>query len=65
MKPQQALRCFERAGVRIETQRGKGGHVMLRFEDRFTFLTTASKDLGPIYLRKVCKALGLRYEDVF
>ncbi len=65
MNSQQAIRCFERAGVRIDAQRGKGGHVMLRFGDRFTFLTTASKDLGPIYLRKVCKALGLRYEDVF
>lgn len=38
---------------------------MLRYGDRFTFLTTASKDLGPVYLRKVCKALGLHYEDVF
>lgn len=65
MKPREALRRFRRAGVAVEPGRGKGGHVMLRYGDRFTFLTTASKDLGPVYLRKVCKALGLHYEDVF
>jgi hypothetical protein len=65
MNPQQALRKLQQAGVTVDLKRGKGGHAMLRVGERFTYLTTASKDLGPVYLRKVCKALGLRYEDVF
>ena len=65
MKSKDAIRRFKKAGVTVSTGRGKGGDVMLFHGDRFTTLTTSTKDLGPVYLRKVCKSLAIKYEDVF
>ena len=54
------MRRLRRAGVRIDTKRGKGGHVRLSYRGRSTVLPVhGDTDLPPELLRRVCKQLGI------
>lgn len=60
MKGRQLVRRLEAAGVEIIETRGKGGHVVARYAGRQTTIPThGSRDLGPNFIRLICKQLGL------
>lgn len=60
VKPRQVLRRLRRAGVEVDTKRGKGGHYLLTYRDRRTTLPVhGDTDLGPNFVRRICKQLGI------
>lgn len=60
MKGRQLIRRLEAAGVEIIESRGKGGHVIARYgRQQATVPTHGSRDLGPNFVRLICKQLGL------
>ena len=65
MKGRQFIRKLRRAGVEVDTKRGKGGHVRLTYRDRSTVLPVhGDTDLAPEFLRRVCKQLGIDWRKV-
>ena len=65
MKGKQFLRKLRKAGVEIIEKRGKGSHVYARYRGRrSTILMHGNRDLGPNYLKDVCKQLGLDPKEV-
>ena len=60
MKGRQLIRRLKAAGVEIVESRGKGGHVVARYGDRQTTVPIqGSRDIGPDFIRDLCKQLGL------
>jgi mRNA interferase HicA len=56
----QLIRRLRAARVEIIKSRGKGGHVIARYHGRqTTVLIHGSRDLGPDFVRGLCKQLGL------
>jgi predicted RNA binding protein YcfA (HicA-like mRNA interferase family) len=65
MKGRQLIKKLQALGVKIETGRGKGGHVQARFNGRKTVIKThGGKDLSKNYVNLVCKQLGINQEDL-
>ena len=65
MKGKQFIRKLRKAGVAIEERRGKGGHVLARYRGKQTTIPVhGDTDLGPIFLRQICRQLGLDPKDV-
>jgi predicted RNA binding protein YcfA (HicA-like mRNA interferase family) len=65
MKPKQAMRKFRQAGVEVEPGRGKGGHYMIRYEGKWaTFPVHGDRDIGPDFIKKLCRQLGLDWRKV-
>ena len=65
MKGRQFIRKLRKAGVHIDTKRGKGGHVRLVHEGRSTVLLVhGDTDLAPEFLRRICKQLGIGWRKV-
>ena len=60
MKGRQLIRRLKAAGVEIIVSRGKGGHVVARHGGRQTTVPIhGSRDIGPEFIRDLCKQLGL------
>ena len=60
MKGRQLIRRLKVAGVEIIESRGKGGHVVARHRGRQTTVPIhGSRDIGPDFIRDLCKQLGL------
>jgi mRNA interferase HicA len=60
MKGRQLIRRLEAAGVEIVRSRGKGGHVIARYQGHQTTVPVhGDRDLGPNFIRDLCKQLGL------
>jgi predicted RNA binding protein YcfA (HicA-like mRNA interferase family) len=60
MKGRQLIRRLKAAGVEIIESRGKGGHVIARYRSRQTTVPThGNRDIGPGFIRELCKQLGL------
>jgi predicted RNA binding protein YcfA (HicA-like mRNA interferase family) len=60
MKGRQLIRRLKSAGVEIIKSRGKGGHVVARYRGRQTTVPIhGDRDLGPDFIREICKQLGL------
>ena len=60
MKGRQLIRRLRAAGVEIIRSRGKGGHVVARYRGRQTTVPSHSdRDIGPEFIREICKQLGL------
>ncbi len=60
MKGRQLIRRLKAAGVEIIECRGKGGHVIARYRGRQTTVPVhGSRDIGPDFIRKLCRQLGL------
>lgn len=60
MKGRQLIRRLKAAGVEIIKSRGKGGHVIARHRGRQTTVPIhGSRDLGPDFIREICKQLDL------
>ena len=65
MKGRQFVRKLRKAGVDIDTKRGKGGHVRLTFRSRSTVLPMhGDTDLAPEFLRRICKQLGIDWRRI-
>jgi len=65
MKAKQFLRRLREAGAEIDESRGKGGHVLVRFRGRWTTVPVhGAVDLGPDFLRRICKQLGMDPKQV-
>lgn len=65
VKGKQFVKKLKRAGCEVNEKRGKGGHVIVSHGERWTTVPIhGDADLGPDFLRKICKQLGLQPEDV-
>ena len=65
MKGRQFIRKLRRAGVEIDTKRGKGGHVRGAYRGRATVVPAhGDTDLAPEFLRRICKQLGIGWRNV-
>lgn len=60
MKARELLRRLAALGAVIEKARGKGGHQLVRYKGRKAPVSThGSIDLGPEYIKMLCKQLGI------
>jgi mRNA interferase HicA len=65
MKGRQLIRRLKAAGVEIEERRGKGGHYYARYRGRQTAIPVhGDTDLGPAFIRRICKQLGLDPNEI-
>ena len=64
MTSNELLRLLRRAGARVVSDRGKGGHVMVVLGGRTTFLPTGSGDVRPGTLRAILRDLGVSLDDL-
>ena len=64
MSSSELLRLLRRAGARIVTDRGKGGHVMVLLAGRKTFVPTGSGELRPGTLRAIPRDLAVSLDDL-
>jgi predicted RNA binding protein YcfA (HicA-like mRNA interferase family) len=65
MKAKQFVQKLERVGVEIDRKRGKGGHVLARYQGRWTTVPMhGSADLGPDFIKRICRQLGLNPKEV-
>ena len=49
--------------VLVDTERGKGSHVLLYYGDRVTVVKDLRKELGPGLLASMIRQLGLQRSD--
>ncbi|MFZ2316082.1 MAG: type II toxin-antitoxin system HicA family toxin [Gammaproteobacteria bacterium] len=65
MKVKQFIQKLRRIGVEIIDGRGKGGHVLAKYNGKQTTIPThGDADMGNIFLKKICKQLGIKFEDL-
>lgn len=65
MKTKQFIQKLRRAGVEIVDGRGKGGHVLAKYKEKQTTIPIhGDADMGNIFLKKICKQLGIAFEDI-
>lgn len=65
MKVKQFIQKLRRAGVEIIERRGKGGHVLAKHDGKqATIPVHGDADMGNIFLKKICKQLGIAFEDI-
>ena len=64
MTSRELLRRLRRLGVEIVSDRGKGGHVMVRREGRIIYVPTGSGEIASGTLAGILKALELRKEQL-
>ena len=60
VKGRELIRKLRRAGVEVIERRGRGGHYLARTRDRqATVPMHGDRDLGPDFIKKLCKELGI------
>lgn len=60
VKGGQLIRRLKKHGVQIAKGRGKGGHQLATFKGRQTTIPMhGDADLGPGFVRLICKQLGI------
>jgi predicted RNA binding protein YcfA (HicA-like mRNA interferase family) len=65
MKAKEFIRRIKKHGVEIVKGRGKGGHVQANFQGRSaTIPVHGAKDVDPVFLKAVCKQLGIDPDDI-
>lgn len=65
MKIRQFIQKLRQAGVEIVERRGKGGHVLAKYKNRQTTIPVhGDTDIGNIFLKKICKQLGIAFEEI-
>ncbi len=64
MTGRELIRRLRSLGGEIVTGRGKGGHVMVRFKGRVTYVPTGTGDLPSGTLAAILRALGLRRDQL-
>ena len=56
---------MKRAGVEIESRAGGTGHLLARYQGKKAPIPMhGDRDLGPIFVRMLCKELGLDLKKV-
>jgi mRNA interferase HicA len=64
MKAKEFIKRLKRAGVEI-IEGGKGSHVRLFYNNRKTTIPFhGSKDVDPVFLKEICKQLGLDPKEI-
>jgi mRNA interferase HicA len=65
VKGRELIRKLRRAGVEIEPRRGGTGHWQAHYRGRSTSIPLhGDTDLGPHFVRRICKQLGLDPKEV-
>jgi len=65
MKPRQFIQKLRRMGVEIIEGRGKGGHVLAKYNGKQTTIPThGDVDMGKVFLKKICKQLEINFDDL-
>jgi predicted RNA binding protein YcfA (HicA-like mRNA interferase family) len=64
MTSSELLRRLRRAGARVVSDRGRGGHVMVMLNGRRAFVPTGSGEIKRGTLLGILKQLGLRLDDL-
>ena len=63
MKAKQLVQKLRRMDVEVIEGRGKGGHVLAKYKGKQTTIPIHGDiDLGKVFLKKICKQLGIRFE---
>jgi mRNA interferase HicA len=66
MKSKQLIRKLKKIGVEFTKSRGRGGHQLPKYKGRqATVPVHGDADIGPIFIKKLCKQLGIDPEDIF
>jgi mRNA interferase HicA len=65
MKGKQFIKKLRGIGVEIIEGRGKGGHCLARYKGKQTTIPThGDADMSNWFLKKICKQLGICFEDI-
>lgn len=65
MKSKQFIQKLRRMGVEIIEGRGKGGHVLAKYQGKQTTTPVhGDVDMGKVFLKKICKQLGIEFESL-
>lgn len=65
MKSRQLIRKLKKIGVEFTKSRGKGGHQSAKYrEKQATVPVHGDADIGPIFIKKLCKQLDINPEDI-
>jgi predicted RNA binding protein YcfA (HicA-like mRNA interferase family) len=60
MKGREFIRRLRRAGAIVIPHRGKGGHMLVEYQGKRTTVPFhGNLDLDPVFLKEICKQLGL------
>ncbi|MBI4775872.1 MAG: type II toxin-antitoxin system HicA family toxin [Deltaproteobacteria bacterium] len=58
------MRRLKAAGVLVDASRGKGGHCLLRYNNKRTTLPCHGNDLGNVLIKRICRQLGLDEKEI-
>ena len=65
MKAKELIRKLKKHGVEFIKGRGKGGHQLARYRGKQTTIPVhGDADLGPQFVKKLCKQLGINPDDI-
>lgn len=66
MKSKQLIRKLKKIGVEFTKGRGKGGHQLARYKGKQTTIPVhGDSDLGPNFIKMMCKQLGINPDKIF
>ena len=65
MKARELIRKLKKHGVEFVKGRGKGGHQLARFRGKQTTIPVhGDADMGPHFVKTLCKQLGINPDDI-
>ena len=65
MKSKQLVRKLKKIGDEFTKSRGKGGHQLAKYKGKQTTVPVhGDADIGPIFIKKLCKQLGIDPDDI-
>ena len=65
MKSKQLIRKLKKIGVEFTKGRGKGGHQLARYKGKQTTIPVhGDSDLGPNFIKIMCKQLGINPDKI-
>jgi mRNA interferase HicA len=65
VKSRQLIRKLKKIGVEFTKSRGKGGHQLAKYRGKqATVPVHGDADIGPIFIKKLCKQLDINPEDI-
>ncbi len=65
MKAKQFIKKLREQGVSFDKKRGKGGHYLAFYQNKQATLPFhGNMDIGPVFIKKICKQLGIDPEEI-
>ena len=65
MKAREFIHRLKKNGVEVIEGRGKGGHVLARYQGKqATIPIHGSKDIDPSFLKSICKQIGIDHNEI-